>query len=56
MARIAIPTVAATTAHIRIGPSRRLAAASADLTVGSPPRIRSVAPATTAAWKKMPTP
>ena len=30
------------------------AAASAEQTVGSPPRIRSIAPATTAAWKKMP--
>ena len=44
-----MPTVLATKAHIRIGPMRRPAAASAERTVGSPPRIRSVAPATTAA-------
>src|SRR5215471_15291419 len=48
------PTVADTIAHIRIGPIRLAAAASAERTVGSPPRIRSVAPATTAAWKKIP--
>ena len=29
---------------------------SEDAMVGSPPRMRSVAPATTAHWKKMPTP
>jgi hypothetical protein len=37
-----------------MGTRRRLAIARDDPMVGSPPRIRSIAPATTAAWKKMP--
>ena len=54
MARRIVPTVAATMAHATIDPMRCHAAPSDDAIVGSPPRIRSVAPATTAAWKKIP--